>query len=173
MNYFNVNIPVPVVAAGYQLPSTEDTSATDFTYHRVGKDILSPEFVAWLATKGFAPREQVGSLLFYAPRGARTSVHVDAGTVHQWALNVALGEAVQVFWHAPLTEGEQKSNDLNYTKYPADSPVVEETTIGLPTVCRIGVPHSSYSPDADTWLLSIRLTPERLGFPFVQAMFNR
>jgi hypothetical protein len=170
INHFQVDVPVPILASDYHLPVPPEASDR-YSYLRVGAEILSPEFLDWLESKGMYPREHLGGILFYAHTGSRTVVHTDDGQQNAWALNCAFGDTVQMRWHKVVQAVESKDIDLRYTVYAEDSPVVETAVIKT-TVCRINVPHSSLNEGPGCWLLSLRMAPRDLSWPRVYKGFK-
>lgn len=170
--HFEVDLPVKVVAPDFQL-QPEPQWRRSYSHMRPPVGMLSEEFKDWMESKHLHPRKWASPLLFYAHPGSATVVHTDVGHRNIWAMNVVLGEGqVDVHWHSVEGEGEHLDADLNYKRYPDESPIIESTVVtnNKVTVSRIGVPHSSRNTgDKGVWLLSLRVAPEDLGWIYLKG----
>lgn len=171
--HFQVDLPVRILRADYQLPEVPAWTPT-YSHVRADRSILSEEFKDFLEKYRLHPRVYAAPLLFYAHRDSRTSVHLDVGHPNIWAINCLLGPGqVDIKWHNPIGAGLHKDADLNYIRYDDQSPVVESVKCDEHrlVVSRIGVPHSSVNTGEGCWLLSLRLAPENLNWHLLKGRF--
>lgn len=170
-HFFDVSIPVPVLAAGYELPPAPEWQR-HYWHCRPEPEMFSEAFLDWLESKGMKPRTWISPILFYAFQNGCTSVHKDIGNENLWAMNIILGQgAVEMKWHAPNVIGDKREVDLQYFTYPAESRIVEQTMLTGATVCKISTPHSSINYGPGVWVLSLRMAPVNHRFNFLKALF--
>lgn len=158
-NYINLNLPVePAASVNFEV-----TDINKNQHWLVDSHMFSEEFINFLNSIGL----DVGpsNVVFYTPPQGHLGIHIDGDRQHNnCMLNYVWGSANhKMIWYDLKPEFEIKgktfTNNDSYISVPENMSLkIDETTVGYPTLVRVGSPHSIENrSDTGRWCLSIDL----------------